>query len=132
MYWPNNPGPWYGSHNSAGLTELATSWGLAEGVVGGDNAAMTYILLANPGGADADVSLTYYRENGGAPVVLARHVPAGSRLTVDSGDAGLGSGERFGVVVNSSQPIAVERSVYWNTGGQLWGSGTNETGTKLQ
>lgn len=132
MYWPNNPGPWYGSHNSAGLTELATSWGLAEGVVGGDNSAMTYILLANPGGADADVSLTYYRENGAAPVVLARHVPAGSRLTVDSGDAGLGSGERFGVVVNSSQPIAVERSVYWNTGGQLWGSGTNETGTKLQ
>jgi hypothetical protein len=131
MYWPNNPGPWYGSHNSAGLTELAANWGLAEGEIGGAGGAMTYVLLANPGTADANVTLTYYRENGLAPLSTTRTVPAGSRLTVDSGGVGLSDGERFGVVVNSSQPIAVERSVYWNTGGQLWGSGTNETGTKL-
>ena len=44
---------------------------------------------------------------------------------------GLGSGERFGVVVESTQPIAVERSLYWNYQGALWSSGTNETGTPL-
>jgi hypothetical protein len=131
MYWPNNPGPWYGSHNSAGQTELATRWGLAEGEVGGPNSAMTYILLANPGSAAADVTLTYYRESGDPPVSLTRTVPGGARLTVDTGDAGLAGGERFGVVVSSSQPIAVERSVYWNVGGQFWGSGSNEVGTKL-
>jgi hypothetical protein len=133
MYWPNNPGPWYGSHNSAGLTELSTSWGLAEGEVGGAKGVSTYVLLANPGGADANVTLTFYRENGAAPLTTTRTVAAGSRLTVDcgAGDIGLGSGEKFGVVVSSSQPIAVERSIYWDTGGQLWGSGTNETGTKL-
>jgi Fibronectin type III domain len=131
MYWPSNPGPWYGSHNSAGQTELATRWGLAEGEVGGPNSAMTYILLANPNSGSADVTLTYYRENGDPPVSLTRTVPGGSRLTVDSGDAGLGGGERFGVVVSSTQPIAVERSCYWNVSGQLWGSGSNEVGTKL-
>jgi hypothetical protein len=131
MYWPANPGPWYGSHNSAGQTELATRWGLAEGEVGGDASAMTYVLLANPGSASADVTLTYYRENGQPPVSLTKTVPAGSRLTVDTGEAGLGGGERFGVVVASSQPIAVERSVYWNTGGIFWSSGSNEVGTKL-
>jgi hypothetical protein len=131
MYWPANPGPWYGSHNSAGQTELATRWGLAEGEVGGDAGAMTYVLLANPGSASADVTLTYYRENGQPPVILTKTVAAGSRLTVDTGEAGLGGGERFGVVVASSQPIAVERSCYWNTGGLFWSSGSNEVGTKL-
>jgi hypothetical protein len=131
MYWPNNPGPWYGSHNSAGLTELSTKWGLAEGEVGGATGAKTYVLLANPGSASADVTLTFYRENGLPGLSLARTVPAGSRVTVDCGDAGLGDGERFGVAIFSGQPIAVERSVYWNTGGILWGSGSNEQGTKL-
>ncbi len=131
MYWPANPGPWYGSHNSAGQTELATRWGLAEGEVGGDAGAMTYVLLANPGSSCADVTLTYYRENGHPPVTLTKTVGAGSRMTVDTAEAGLGGGERFGVVVASSQPIAVERSVYWSNGGLFWSSGSNEVGTKL-
>jgi hypothetical protein len=131
MYWPNNPGPWYGSHNSAGATELANRWGLAEGEMGGPEGAMTYVLLANPGSVAADVTLTYYRENGLPPLTATRHVEPGSRLTTDSTDAGLSDGERFGVVVSSTQPIAVERSVYWNSGGLFWSSGSNEQGTKL-
>jgi hypothetical protein len=129
MYWPNS-GPWYGSHNSVGLTELATSWGLAEGEVGGAHSANTYILLANPGTQSADVSVTFYREAGLPPITVTRTVPAGSRMTLDCGGEGL-SNERFGAVVSASQPIAVEHSMYWNTGGRLWGSGANETGIKL-
>jgi hypothetical protein len=30
-----------------------------------------------------------------------------------------------------TQPIAVEHSMYWNSGGTLWASGSNETGIKL-
>jgi hypothetical protein len=131
MYWPSNPGPWYGSHNSAGATELATRWGLAEGEIGGPTQAMTYVLLANPGSVAADVTLTYYRENGQPALSTTRHVEPGSRVTADSTDVGLADGERFGVVVSSTQPIAVERSIYWNTGGIFWSSGSNETGTKL-
>jgi hypothetical protein len=131
MYWPNNPGPWYGSHNSAGVTELAPRWGMAEGEVGGPTGAKTYVLLANPGTTSADVTLTFFRENGLPALSMARSVPAGSRVTVDCGDAGMGDGERFGVAVFSGQPIAVEHSLYWSTGGLFWSSGSNEQGTRL-
>jgi hypothetical protein len=130
MYWPGVPGPWYGAHNSVGITTLRTRWGLAEGEVGGPDEAGTYVLLANPGSAVATATLTFYRESGD-PIVVTRSVPAGSRQTVAAAGVGLGSGERFGVVVESTQPIAVERSLYWNYQGALWSSGTNETGTPL-
>jgi hypothetical protein len=130
MYWPGVPGPWYGAHNSVGITTLRTRWGLAEGEVGGADGASTFVLLANPGSSAATATLTFYRENR-APIVVTRSVPAGSRQTVAASSVGLGSGERFGVVVQSTQPIAVERSLYWNYQGTLWTSGTNETGTPL-
>lgn len=130
MYWPGVPGPWYGSHNTVGITTLRTRWALAEGEVGGADGAGTYVLLANPGSAAATVTLTFYRELG-APIAVTRTVPAGSRQTVDAGALGMGWGERFGAIVQSSQPIAVERSIYWNYQGGLWTSGTNETGTPL-
>lgn len=130
MYWPGVPGPWYGAHNSVGTTTLRTRWGLAEGEVGGGDGASTYVLLANPGSTAATATVTFHRENAN-PIVVTRSVPAGSRQTVAAGSVGLASGEKFGVVVNSTQPIAVERSIYWNYRGALWTSGTNETGTPL-
>jgi hypothetical protein len=130
MYWPGVPGPWYGAHNSVGITTLRTRWGLAEGEVGGPDGASTYVLLANPGSTAATATLTFYREEG-PPIVVTRSVPAGSRQTVAAASIGLGSGETFGVVVQATQPIAVERSLYWNYQGALWTSGTNETGTPL-
>jgi hypothetical protein len=130
MYWPGVPGPWYGAHNSVGITTLRTRWGLGEGEVGGVDGASTYVLLANPGTTTATATVTFYREDD-APITVTRTVPAGSRQTVSADSVGMGSGERFGVVVDSTQPIAVERSIYWNYQGALWTSGTNETGTPL-
>jgi hypothetical protein len=127
MYW----GPWYGAHNSMGVTDLGTSWALAEGEVGGPFGAESYILLANPGNEAADVTLTLYREGGLAPLTLTRTVAAGTRVTVAASEAGFPGAERFSAIINATQPIAVERSIYWNEGGQ-WGSGTNETGTRLR
>ncbi len=127
MYW----GPWYGAHNSMGITDLGTSWALAEGEVGGPFGANSYILLANPGSEAADVTLTFYREGGLAPLTLTRTV-AGRHARHGAGvRRGLRRGEKFGAIITSTQPIAVERSIYWNEGG-VWGSGTNETGTRLQ
>ena len=51
QYWPH--GGWYEAHNSAGETAADTRWALAEGRVGGDNHAQTYILLANSGNQPA-------------------------------------------------------------------------------
>jgi hypothetical protein len=132
MYWPGNPGPWYGAHNSTGMTSLGTNWALAEGEYGGPNGAETYVLLANPGTVAANVTLSYYRENGLAPVVVTKVVDPGKRLTVSAGGLkALNSGEQFGVQVTSDQPIAVERSIYSSPNGIFWKNGTNETGTKL-
>jgi hypothetical protein len=124
MYWPG--APWYGGHNSVGVTALNTRWALAEGEVGGVDGADTFVLLANPGTSSANVTLSYYRTRG-APVQVSRTVEPGSRVTVSASSVGLSDGERFGIVVDSTQPIAVERSIYWNYKGSLWSSGTNET-----
>jgi hypothetical protein len=48
MYWPGLEGPWYGGHNSVGIPTLQTGWAFADGEVGGDDGADTFILLANP------------------------------------------------------------------------------------
>ena len=127
MYWPGF-GPWYGGHNSVGIPALGTRWALAEGEVGGEDGADTFVLLANPGGTTAEVTLTFLQTSG-APVAITRSVPPRSRVTVAASSLGLASGERFGVVIDSNQPIAVERSIYWNYLGAVWTSGTNETAT---
>lgn len=129
MYWPGAPGPWHGGHNSVGTTTLGTRLALAEGEVGGADGAQSFVLLANPGATPANVTLTYYRE-AAASFSVTRAVGARSRLTVSASEVGLAN-EKFGVVVTSSQPIAVERSIYWNYRGVMWTSGTNETATPL-
>jgi hypothetical protein len=129
MYWPGVPGPWHGGHNSVGTTTLGTRWALAEGEVGGVDTAQSFVLLANPGTTAANVTLTYYREDATA-FNVSRTVGARSRLTVSASEVGLAN-EKFGVVVTSNQPIAVERSIYWNYQGVMWTSGTNETATPL-
>jgi hypothetical protein len=37
----------------------------------------------------------------------------------------------FGALIESTQPIVVERSMYWNAGGVFWAAGTNATATRL-
>ncbi len=139
QYWPYAPSQWYEAHNSAGVTATARRWGLAEGRVGnpaGFPAAsyQTFILLANPGGTAATVTLTFLRTDG---TTLQRTVavPRLSRYTL--GVAGPQSAvpeladETFGTIVDSSEPIAVERAMYGSPGGQTFGNGTNATGTRL-
>jgi hypothetical protein len=116
------------------VTETATRWGLAEGRVGGANGDQTYILLANPGTTDAEVTLTFLRSNG-TTIVKTFTVPATSRFNVavngpDSHVPEL-TNEWFGTVIDSTQPIVVERSVYSNAGDVMWAAGSNATATRL-
>jgi hypothetical protein len=131
MYWPDPFTNWYEAHDSAGVTQTGTHWVLAEGERGGSLAWETYILLANPSPSAATVTLTFLR-TAGAPVVVTRTVPANSRVTVSADQAGIGSGDQFGVLIESSVPIAAEHAIYWNGGGQFWGGGGNETGFRLR
>jgi hypothetical protein len=136
MYWPGDFASWLEGHASAGLTTPGTEWSLAEGEHGGSRGFATYILVANPSGQPASVTVTLLRTNG-QPLSLALSVPAHARGTVSSHDfaaIGLGSGEQFGALVTSTNhvPIVVERAMYWSGAGQAFGGGTNETGVKLR
>ncbi len=134
QYWPDPAPRWYEAHNSFGVTEAATSWGLAEGRVGGPEAYQTYILLANPSATDAaTVTLTFLRE-GKTPFTKTVTVNPTSRFNVSTGPGSLVpelQDERFGVSIASNVPIVVERAMYASPGGQLWGAGTNATATRL-
>ena len=135
MYWPGTAwADWNEGHNSLGLSKIGTRWGLAEGETGGVHNAISYILLANPGSQDASVTITILRDNGLPPIIVSRTVKANSRLTMNSLEVPLASGETFGALVESTNgvPIAVERSVYWDGAGKSWIAGTNETGVLLR
>jgi hypothetical protein len=139
QYWPYAPSEWYEAHNSAGVTATARHWGLAEGRVGNPSGFppadyQTFILLANPGGTAASVTLTFLRTDG-TTVQRTLSVPALSRYTLavsgpQSGVPELAD-ETFASIVDSTQPIAVERAMYGSPGGQIFGNGTNATGTRL-
>lgn len=132
QYWPTPI--WYEGHASLGMTETRRHWGLAEGRVGGPNADQTYILLANPGDTAAAVTLTFLRSNG-SPLEKTFMVPPTSRFNVaingpDSAVPELAD-ESFGVDIVSTQPIAVERSMYSNANGVTWAAGTNAAASRL-
>jgi hypothetical protein len=136
QYWPGPPETWYEAHNSFGVTAAGQKWGLAEGRVGGPNAAQTFILLANPGTTEATVTLQYLRETGSSPQTVTETVtvPPTSRFTVSvapfSGTPPA-QGETFGTIITSTQPIVVERALYMDSNGVMWAAGTNATGTRL-
>jgi autotransporter-associated beta strand protein len=133
MYWPGEAAPFGEGHNSSGIAALATRWGLAEGRIGGPHAFDTFILLANPSGTPAQVTVTYLRDDG-APIVRTHTVPATSRFNIDvKSSVPELRDTTFGarIEVTNAVPIAVERSLYWNANGVFWAGGTNALGTPL-
>jgi hypothetical protein len=140
QYWPYTAAGWYEAHNSFGVTALGTSWGLAEGRVGnpagwpaGDY--QTYVLLANPAMTAATVTVTFLRGQD-APIVKTFEIAAQSRRNVmiagPNSDVPELANELFGAVVQSTQPIAVERAMYSTPAGGLpFEAGSNATATRL-
>src|SRR5262249_36820199 len=124
QYWPDPAPAWYEAHNSFGVTELGTRWGLSEGRVGqvdGIAGAQTYILLANPGTTTAVAPITFLRDNGATPVTKIFTVKPQSRFNVQVGpgaDVPELVNEHFGAVISSDKPIAVEHALYWDANGQ--------------
>jgi hypothetical protein len=132
MYWPS--AAWGEAHNSFGVTQTATKWGLAEGRVGFPQAFATYILLANPNATAAQVRVTFLRTNG-TTVVKDYTIDPTSRFNVAvNAMVPELQNEHFSAVIEvlNGQPIAVERAMYNNdAGGNFWAAGTNATAVKL-
>ena len=132
MYWPGDASSWREGHNSVALAELGTRWVLADGRWRDSAAAESYLLLANPGNLTAVARVRVLREYGRPPLSVDVYLPPSSRQTIRIDDTvGLQAGERFSLDVTSTQPIAVERSMYTSVGG-TWTSGSNETGTRIK
>jgi hypothetical protein len=132
QYW--GEAGWIEGHSSAGVRAAGTRWGFAEGRVGGTASAQTYVLIANPGAQSAMITATFLRTDG-TTIVKTFDVAPESRFNIAVTGPGSSvselADESFGIVIDSTQPVAVERSLYMNAGGVTWASGTNASGTPL-
>ncbi len=106
MYFTNVFGVNSG-HDALGATHLGTSFYFAD--VSSLPGYRSFITILNPpGGATANVRVTYY-QNGATLGSDTLAVPAGTRGTISPHNYG----ERVAAQVTSDQPIAVERPTYF-------------------
>jgi hypothetical protein len=80
------------------------------------------------------VTLTFLCADG-TTLVKTVTVPPTSRFNIAVTGAGSDvpelADESFGTLIESTQPIVVERSMYANANGVIWAAGTNATATRL-
>ena len=129
-------------HDSAAIPAPSTQWFLAEGATGAF--FNTFLLLANPNDATAQVTITYLLTTG-TTVERPYQLLGNSRLTLTVADqAPQLAATSLSAIVRSTNgvPIIAERSMWWPgaaAGGDLmpifWGEahnspGATQTGTK--
>jgi Tol biopolymer transport system component len=120
----------YGSHGETSIARPETTWYLAEGAT--TSAFNLYYLLQNPHATQAaEVEIRYLRPSPLPPIVKTYTVPPSSRRTiyVNGEDPGLDEAE-ISAVVRATNGIAiiVERAMYTNAGGLLFGAGHESAG----
>ena len=117
----------YGSHAETATTAPATDWYLAEGATHGR--FDLFYLLQNPGDVPADVTVSYLRPAGAAPIVKTYAVAANSRRTiwVDTEDPALAAVD-LSASIHATAPIIVERAMYLSNAGQPFAGGTAAMG----
>ena len=115
---------WTGGHCVIGAGAPAQEWFFAEGYTG--QYFEEWLCIQNPGSAAADVTITYYPEGGGAAIVRNHSVAAGSRYTVPV-NVDAGTNLAMSAKVSSTQPVIVERPMYFNFNG-AWSGGHDVVG----
>jgi hypothetical protein len=115
-----------GGHSSAGVPYPSTQWYFAEG--SNWKIFRSYMLLLNPGTIAANVRIEYHTMTG-VHYATSHVVEPRARLTVDTLDAEPRlDGQHFWISVTSDQPIAAERSMYWDRGAGSLSEGHNSHG----
>lgn len=118
---------------SAGATQAASRWVLAEGEEGGPYQAQSFVLLANTGASPMTVRLRSLPRPWGPPALMEVAVPAGSRVTVPLASLpGYVSGG-IEVIQQGGGPAAlvVEGAIYWGIGAQPFAAGAAWLATPL-
>ena len=134
MYWAGGANTWFEAHNSFGVTAAATRWALAEGRVGQPQEFETYVLIANPSTSSATVRATFLRTNGQPPVIRTWDVLPTSRFNIwVNAMVPEIQNEDFGVLLEvlNGIDVAVERAMYWKSGGVDFAGGTNATAVRV-
>jgi hypothetical protein len=112
-----------GESVSNGEDGLAQFWYFAEGYTG--SSFQEYLALFNPGAIPATVTVEPVGGAGGqVPAPLTSTVPAHGRTTLNLRAAI--PGRSIGLSVQSDQPVATERILYWGAG-----SGSGKFGTSV-
>jgi hypothetical protein len=116
----------YGSHASEGAVKPSTTWYMAEGAT--HSGFKLFYLIGNPDATQAQVEVRYLLPAPQAAIVKTYSVAPHSRLDlwVNLEDPGLAATD-VSAVITSSVPVVVERSMYLDTGGLFFGSGTSTT-----
>ena len=134
MYFNYKPGEkdWTGGHDVVGTIAPASEYYFAEGTCrpGFD----PWICIQNPGGTDAEVTITYMKGDGTADTEQLT-VPKNSRATVEPRRK-LGTGDdaahdfSASVVCTNNQKIVAERPMYFNykPGEKNWNGGHDAIG----
>jgi hypothetical protein len=144
MWWPGpTAATWHEAHVSSGATFATTRWVTADGEVGGERNARTYLLLSNPASIAVDVQIRLFFRDSASPTRTFT-VGSNARLNVDvAASFPEASGRRFGaevVVVDPGESIpplpptagiVVERATYWDSRGQPWAAGVNLRATPV-
>ncbi|MEW6554169.1 MAG: hypothetical protein AB1384_07785 [Actinomycetota bacterium] len=117
---------WTGGHCVIGATGAAATWFFAEGYTGAG--FEEWICIQNPGDETAEVTITYFPEGGGAPIVREQPViAANSRSTVYvNHDAG--PGLSISAMITSDEPVICERPMYFSFGPGGWTGGHDVLG----
>jgi hypothetical protein len=125
MYLPGNR-LFEGGHESAGVNESSTHWFLAEGATG--PFFDCFILLSNPHGTDAHVTLTYLLPDG-TTIPQAAVIPANGRLTINVELVHpLLANAAVSTTIQSDIGIVAERAMYWPGIEQGWQEAHNSFG----
>ncbi|NPV60832.1 MAG: hypothetical protein HPY75_14375 [Actinobacteria bacterium] len=115
---------WTGGHCVIGAREPASTWFFAEGYTG--QRFEEWLCVQNPGGTKAEVAITYYPELGGEPKTTNHTVEAGTRYTVPV-NVDAGADLSISARLTSTQPVIVERPMYFNFDG-AWSGGHDVVG----
>ena len=125
MYLPG-PHGLEGGHESAGVNGTSTRWFLAEGATG--SFFDCFVLLSNPNGSVANVTLTYLLPSGtmiAQPIVM----PPNSRSTINVETvAPQLANTAVSTTITSDVGIVAERAMYWPDISQGWAESHNSFG----
>lgn len=132
MYFNRGGRTFEGGHASAAVPAPATRWFVAEGATGPN--FDTYLLIANPGSVDTVATVRYLTPEG--PYATTYVVRANSRLTLFV-DAELGAASGRDALhtqidvsadISATEPIVVERAMYWFGTFENWTDAHNSAG----